>query len=276
MKLYALINENDKTFWQSFKTNKDSIYAIPEKMRTKNLSQDGIFKVYKNVATALLLYPLQRRIYAGQPINEHLSIYEAEGDIVKKNWAAVGTWELKIKRKIIKPRWYHDIKKRTQIQIRFATLCGRAILFYFADRYPEDNRPLKSIELAEKFLQQSRSYSGKPDINILSNASYVASEAEQAGNDAVADACRSEYNTFNYPYAGYEVPYAAWVASYPARMVEHTASSDQFDTCNNEIFAALSASDAINAIEIAKHKTHLNSLLNISKLANKAVEIEMK
>ena len=81
------------------------------------------------------------------------------------------------------------------IAVKFAIECAKRVLKYFSSKYPNDNRPRRAIELAEKYIKDPT------DKNAA--AAYAAADAADAAAYDAADVAA---------YAAADAAYAAYAA----------------------------------------------------------------
>ena len=160
-------------------------HEVNVKKAKPELCSPDVIHYYKTPTLALLLNPTHANI--DNPI-----IWECEADQeAAADYGKSGCYSLTTK-KIIKTQITDTQMHR--IMIRFAILCAESALKYFADKYPNDDRPKKAIEAAKEYL------SGKIVTNAAAaDAAYAAADAANAAYAAAyaAYAAKAQIPDFN-------------------------------------------------------------------------------
>jgi len=98
-----------------------------------------------------------------------------------------------------------------QQKVHYACFAARQVLKIFEDKYPEDKRPRKAIEAAEKWAADPTEENRRAAADAAYAAAYAAAAAAYAYAAAAADAADAA------AYAAYAVTYAvAATAAYAA------------------------------------------------------------
>ena len=146
MKLFKLTSSKGYTRWGESgetKWKKGFTLTIPS-CNNPQLCSSDIIHAYTNANLAYLLNPNHANLKDPQ-------LWEAEGEVVVKDWGKVGCFSLTTNKKLPTPAWVKDCPQ--DVQIWFAVLCAEVVLNHFEDKYPKDDRPRKAIELAKEFLK---------------------------------------------------------------------------------------------------------------------------
>jgi hypothetical protein len=222
----------NKTHWEI-----GSKLSLPYTSKPKLCTTD-VIHAYKSLNLALLVNPIHASF-------KDPKIFEAIGEIVVEDPLKVGCFKLKIVEKLQQPSWYKDTKTKRKVQLQFAILCAKEVLPMFEKRYPNDLRPRKAIEVAEKVLKSN--FKDKSDAAHAADAAYAAYAAAHAADaahaaHAAADAARA---------AADAAVYATAAAAAAADAAAHAA--------------------AVAAVDAA---VDANKNIDFNKLANKAVELQ--
>jgi hypothetical protein len=186
-----------------------------------------VIHAYTNPNLAFLLNPNHAGLKNPQ-------LWEAEGEVVVKDWGKVGCFSLKTVKKLDTPDWIKDYPQR--VQVWFAVLCAEAALQYFEDRYPADDRPREAIKAAKEYLT-TKTVSAARAARAAADAAYAAADAAYAAHAAHA-ARAAAYAAHAAAYAAHaaadaaDAAYAAYAAdaayaAYAAREVDFGALADK-------------------------------------------------
>jgi hypothetical protein len=231
----------NKTHWEI-----GSKLSLPYTSKPKLCTTD-VIHAYKSLNLALLVNPTHASF-------KDPKIFEAIGKIVVEDPLKVGCFELKITKEIEQPSWYKDTKTKRKVQLQFAILCAKEVLPMFEKRYPNDLRPRKAIEVAEKVLKSS--FKDK-------SAAVHAADAAAAATNAAA---RAGAIAAVYVAAAHAAHAAAADAAYAAARA--AAGAGGYADAN----AVYAAADAAYAAADAAYAANKN--IDFNKLANKAVELQ--
>jgi hypothetical protein len=259
MKLFKLTEQDGTTFnksmfWEVGKTN--SVL----KCENPKLCTKDVIHAYTNKNLALLLNP--NHVNINNPL-----LFEAEGNIVIRDYSKCGVFSLKIIKKINYPNWY--IEKQKEVQILFAILCAESVLKYFENKYPNDNRPRKAIEAAKNYLKDPSAANKK----VAYAAAYAAAAADAAAYAAAA-AAADAYAAAAYAAADAAADAAAYAAAAAADAADDAdAAADAADVDAAALAAALALAAADDAADA--YAAAADSNIIFEKLANKAVYLIM-
>jgi hypothetical protein len=150
MKLYKLTTqggytrkgESNETEW------KKGFTLTKESCDNPRLCSSDVIHAYTNCNFAFLMNPIHANLSNPQ-------LWEAEGEVVVKDWDKVGVFSLTLVNKMDNPAW---VKKCPQdVQIRFAILCAELVFKYFENKYPTGDRRRQAIEEAKEYLKTKTS-----------------------------------------------------------------------------------------------------------------------
>ena len=192
MKLYKLTDDKSRTRG-GMKWGEGVMHAIPEDKQRTELCGPGILHAYKNANLALLLNPIHADFNTSR-------LWQAEGDIVTEDWGKCGCHELKILRRMALPKWYRSKHKRKLVSIAFAVLCAEAVLKYYEQHKPNDDRPRKAIEAAKEYLKHPNADAADA-ARAAARAAYAAARAAYAAR-AAARAAYAAYAAARYILTG--------------------------------------------------------------------------
>ena len=230
MKLYKLTKQDISTYGGfTFELGKKH---IKKKIKNPELCSSDVFHAYGDINLAFLLNPIHADI-------KNPRLFEAKGKVVVRDFGKVGCFDFKLVREIKYPKWVgSDID--TKVRLYFALLCAKEVLPIFEKEFPNDKRPRKAIEAAQKVLEN----------DTEENRQAAAWAAEAAG--AAADAAD-----------------AAWAAGAAARAAEWTAWEARATWAAAwAVGAAWAAGAAAKAAGAEK--------INFSEIAKKAIKLATK
>ena len=142
MMLYKLTNQNNETY-RDFKFELGKKHT-KVKIKNPELCSSDVFHAYDDINLAFLLNPIHASI-------ENPKLFEAKGKVVVRDFGKVGCFDFELVREIKYPKWVgSDID--TKVRLYFALLCAKEVLPIFEKEFPDDERPRKAIEAAQKVL----------------------------------------------------------------------------------------------------------------------------
>jgi hypothetical protein len=209
MKLYKLTDKNQKTFggmeWGEGVTHSLSAIENPQ------LCTPDVIHAYTNINLAFLLNPIHADYY--KPL-----VWEAEGEIIVKDFGKVGVFSLTTKRMLTPPKWI-DTENEKRVRILFAILCAESVLNIFEEKYPTDKRPQKAIKEAKKYLFET---SNDAAARATDAATCAADAATCAARDAYAATCAAAHAAACA--AAHAAACAARAAAHAAACAAHAAT----------------------------------------------------
>ena len=171
MKLFKLTDEHNETknniVWGEYITHSLPIVANPQ------LCSNHVFHAYKDKNLALLLNPIHADI-------RNFNLWEAEGNIIKKEWDKVGCFTLTtIKQREI-PFWYSNLKIRLNVFIKFS----------------------KKVDAAAAYAADAAAYAADAATYAADAATYAAAYSAADATRAAADAADAVAGiiTINFKY----------------------------------------------------------------------------
>ncbi len=136
---YTRRGESGETQWKEGFT-----LTVPSCDNPKLCSSD-VIHAYTNPNLAFILNPNHANIKDPQ-------LWEAEGEIVVRDWEKVGCFSLTTTRQQDTPAWTKNCPQK--VQGWFAILCAEAILKIFEYELPKDDRPHKAIAMVKEYLKK--------------------------------------------------------------------------------------------------------------------------
>ena len=194
-KLYKLTDQKNRT--QNNTLWGEGITVSKPPCENPRLCSGGVLHAYRNPNLAFLLNPIHANI-------RNPKLWEAEGEIQNSDWAKVGCFNLTTIKEIDKPVWVGG-EKESLVRITFAVLCAEAVLHFFEDEFPEDNRVRAAIEAAKAYLDN-------PAAEAAEAAAWVAGAAVWAARAAAEAARAAAWAARAAVWAAWAAVWAAWAA----------------------------------------------------------------
>ena len=135
--------------------------------------------------------------------------------------------------------WVINKSLNREQNIEMSIFCAKQVLPLFEAKHPDDLRPRKAIEAAERVLEhdteeniQAAAYAAYYAASAAANAAYAASAASaSAAAYSAANAADSAYASNSAAYAAYAAYYAAYYAASAsaasANAAYYASSSDE-------------------------------------------------
>jgi len=192
--LYKLTNQNNETY-RDFKFELGKKHT-KVKIKNPELCSSDVFHAYGDINLAFLLNPIHADI-------KNPKLFEAKGKVVVRDFGKVGCFDFKLVREIKYPKWVgSDID--TKVRLYFALLCAKEVLPIFEKEFPDDERPRKAIEAAQKVLENDT----EENRQAAAWAAWAAGAAAWEARASAGTAARA----------------AEWAAAWAARASAGTAA----------------------------------------------------
>ena len=240
MKLYKLTEKDMTTYEHSTLWGEGVTHSIKMKKSRPVLCSGDVLHAYVNLNLAFLLNPIHANVFS--PL-----VYEAEGEVVVKDFGKVGCFSLTTVKQIPAPEWTESKSLSQRVRIAFAVLCAERVLSLFESRYPSDKRPRNAISAAKNYLLH-------PSDAARAAASIASTAAAHAAVYAAADHDIGSA--------------AAFAADAAADAASATAYAAVYTT------ADIAAADAASYADYAATYANLPEI-NFGELADLAVELAM-
>ena len=177
---YTRKGQKGETWWS------EGFTVVKPKVNKPQLCSFAVVHAYRNLNLALLLNPIHASL-------SPLELWEADGNVVASDWGKVGCSSLTTIKKLNLPEWYTNEESRKKVQIKFAVLCAIAVLPFYEEQYPKDDRPRKAIEAANNRISSysaadAAAYAAAADAAYAAAADAAADAAAYAADAAAADA----------------------------------------------------------------------------------------
>ncbi len=174
-------------------------------------------------------------------------------------WNGKEVGSIEVLKRLIKEKKYDwadwlivEVMTRPQY-LKYAIYSAKQVIGIFEKKYPDDDRPRKAIEAAEKVLK-----SDTEENRRAAHAAYIVADAAHAAYivadaaDAAADAAYTAYTVADTAYT------AAYAAAYAAADATYAATYAAADAADAAADAAYAAADA--AADAAKKNMQLKIL----------------
>ena len=135
-----------------------------------------------------------------------------------------------------------DISPSPKLSIFLAVYFAELVLPIFEEKYPDDLRPRKAIEVAKTVLE-----SGQPAAADAADAAYAAASAA----DNAANAANAAHAAYAAQAAAYAAVHTAYAATYAANAANAAnAASYTANAANAASYASYAANAAASAAQI--------------------------